>query len=109
MGFAIALSPDGQFVLSGRTRSNTACQCYLASLDRPGSQAETITAHLPGEYYYPAPWTGGATGFYLLTTDADRDHVSLARYNLASRTLTPPPGMSRTSSCRVTAARSYGR
>jgi dipeptidyl aminopeptidase/acylaminoacyl peptidase len=87
MGFAIAISPDGKCVLSGAIGSNTDCQCYLNGLDRPGTQAEAITAHLPGEYYYPGPWAGDAAGFYLLTTDADGDHVSLARYDLASRTL----------------------
>jgi dipeptidyl aminopeptidase/acylaminoacyl peptidase len=92
--FAIAVSPDERQVLAGAMTSNTRCACYLADLSRPGSALESATGDLPGEYYYPGPWTGDETGFYVLTTDADGDHVSLARFSPADHTLavTDKPG-----------------
>lgn len=79
--FAIAMSPDGRHVLVGALASNTRCQCYLADLDRPGSQLAPVTSGLPGEYYYPGPWAGDGAGFYVLTTGGDGDHVCLARFS----------------------------
>jgi dipeptidyl aminopeptidase/acylaminoacyl peptidase len=87
-GFAIGMSPDGRHVLGGILRSNVSCQCYVAPVETPGVPLEAVTATLPGDYYYPGPWTGDSTGFYVLTTDADQDHVSLARFCLDERSLT---------------------
>ncbi|MBV9450754.1 MAG: S9 family peptidase [Streptosporangiaceae bacterium] len=78
--FAAGISPDGEHVLSGALASNTKSHCYLAPIAAPGTALEPVTSSMPGEYYYPGPWTGDSTGFYLLTTDADNDHVSLARF-----------------------------
>ena len=86
--FAIAPSPDGRLLLGGGITANTRCQCHVARLDEPAAPFEAVTRDLPGEYYYPGPWTGDGTGFYLHTTDGDGDHVCLARFSLADRTLT---------------------
>jgi dipeptidyl aminopeptidase/acylaminoacyl peptidase len=86
--FAIAPSPDGRLLLGGAITANTRCQCYVASLDEPGAPVAPVTGDLPGEYYYPGPWTGDGAGFYLHTTDGDGDHVCLARFSLADRALT---------------------
>jgi len=86
-GFAIAISPDGQHVMSGVLASNTVCRGYLAPADVPGTALDAVTACLPGEYYYPGPWAGDSKSFYVLTTDADHDHVSLARFCLEDREL----------------------
>jgi dipeptidyl aminopeptidase/acylaminoacyl peptidase len=87
-GFAIGLSPDGQHVLGGMLASNTKCQCYAGSAAAPGAPLEAVTAELPGDYYYPGPWAGDSRSFFVLTTDADHDHVSLARLCLHDRSLT---------------------
>jgi dipeptidyl aminopeptidase/acylaminoacyl peptidase len=84
--FAIAMSPDGRQVLAGAMASNTVCHCYLGDLSRPGSSLESVTGGMPGEYYYPGPWT--ETGFCVLTTDPDADHVSLARFSVSDHVLT---------------------
>jgi dipeptidyl aminopeptidase/acylaminoacyl peptidase len=86
--FAIAPSPDGRLLLGGAITANTRCQCHVASLDEPDTPASAVTKDLPGEYYYPGPWTGDGTGFYLHTTDGDGDHVCLARFSLADGALT---------------------
>jgi dipeptidyl aminopeptidase/acylaminoacyl peptidase len=86
--FAMAISPDGRRVLYGVLISNTRCQCYLADVSRPAESISALTAHLPGEYYLPGPWTRDATGFLVLTTDGDGDHVGLARLSLADGLLT---------------------
>ncbi len=79
-GFAIGISPDGQHVLGGFLNSNTKCQCHVGRITLPGSPLEAVTAGAPGEYYYPGPWAGDSRSFFVLTTDADHDHVSLARF-----------------------------
>ncbi len=86
-GFPLAVAPDGRHLLAGAIASNTKCQCYVASLDRSGTPLERVTADLPGEYYYPGPWTADGGGCYVLTTDADQDHVSLGILSLDERTL----------------------
>jgi Tol biopolymer transport system component len=86
-GFAIAISPDGRHVMSGVLASNTVCRSYLAAADVPGTALDAVTACLPGEYYYPGPWARDSKSFYVLTTDADHDHVSLARFRLEDREL----------------------
>lgn len=86
-GFAIAISPDGQYVLGGALDSNTRCQCYLAPTASAGASLEAVTARLPGEYYYPGPWAADSRSFFALTTDADNDHVSLARFFVRDRNL----------------------
>jgi dipeptidyl aminopeptidase/acylaminoacyl peptidase len=78
--FATAISPDESQVLAGAIVSNTDCQCYLAPVDSPGTALVPITKSLPGDYYYPGPWTGDGSGFYVLTSDADGEHVSLALF-----------------------------
>jgi hypothetical protein len=88
-GVATAMSPDQRFVLTGAMGANTDCQSCLADLSRPGSALEPVTAHLPGEYFYPGPWTGDGTGFYVLAIGEDGDHIGLALFSLADRTLTP--------------------
>jgi len=86
-GFAIGISPDGQHVLGGTLASNTKCQCYISPATLPGAPLEAVTAGLPGEYYYPGTWAGDSRSFFVLTTDADHDHVSLARFFLHDRSL----------------------
>jgi dipeptidyl aminopeptidase/acylaminoacyl peptidase len=87
LGFTIGISPDGRYVLTGIMGSNTNCHCGLAPADAPGTPAENVTEGLPGEYYYPGPWAGDGAAFYVRTTDADQDHVSLARFAVEERTL----------------------
>jgi dipeptidyl aminopeptidase/acylaminoacyl peptidase len=83
--FAIAMSPDKRYVLAGAMSSNTQCQCYLGDMDKPGTALSAATTEQPGDYYYPGPWDGD--GFYVLTTDGDGDHIALAQFSLADRTL----------------------
>ncbi|HXL88768.1 MAG TPA: prolyl oligopeptidase family serine peptidase [Streptosporangiaceae bacterium] len=87
LGFTIGISPDGRYVLTGIMGSNTDCHCGLALAGAPGTHAENVTEGLPGEYYYPGPWAGDGSAFYVRTTDADHDHVSLARFAVEERTL----------------------
>jgi dipeptidyl aminopeptidase/acylaminoacyl peptidase len=87
LGFTIGISPDGRYVLTGIMGSNTACRCGLALAGAPGTHAENVTEGLPGEYHYPGPWAGDGSAFYVRTTDADHDHVSLARFAVEERTL----------------------
>jgi dipeptidyl aminopeptidase/acylaminoacyl peptidase len=84
--FAIAMSPDQQYVLAGAMASNTLCQCCLGDMSEPGTALSAVTAGLPGEYYYPGPWADN--GFYVLTTDGDGDRAGLAQFSLADRALT---------------------
>ncbi|MGD0555191.1 MAG: S9 family peptidase [Streptosporangiaceae bacterium] len=86
--FATAISPDGSWVLAGSIGSNTDCQCYIAHIKTSGGVLEPVTANLPGEYYYPCAWTADGSGFYVRTTDADGEHVSLGLFSLASQGLT---------------------
>jgi dipeptidyl aminopeptidase/acylaminoacyl peptidase len=85
--FAAGISPDGRRVLGGVLHGNTDCQCYVAEVSAPGSALEPVTEHLRGRYHYPGPWTGDSTGFYLRTTAADGEHVSLARVAVGDRAL----------------------
>jgi dipeptidyl aminopeptidase/acylaminoacyl peptidase len=85
--FPIEIAPDGRHILAGTMGSNTECRCYLADLSRPGTALEPVTTGMPGEYYYPGPWADGGTGFYVQTTDANREHVGLARYSLDDHSL----------------------
>ena len=89
LGAPIALSPDQRYLLAGAMGSNTNCKSCLADLDRPGSVLESVTAHLPGEYFYPGPWTGDGSGFYVLAIGADGDHMGLHLFSLTTRDLTP--------------------
>jgi dipeptidyl aminopeptidase/acylaminoacyl peptidase len=87
LGFTIGISPDGRYVLTGILDSNTECHCGLAPADAPGTPVENVTEGLPGEFYYPGPWAGDGSAFFVRTTDADHDHVSLARFSVEERTL----------------------
>jgi dipeptidyl aminopeptidase/acylaminoacyl peptidase len=87
-GFAAGISPDGRRVLGGTLGSNTVCRTYLGATATPGTDMDEVSAGLPGEYYYPVPWSGDSKGFYVLTTDADHDHVSLAMFSLSGNALT---------------------
>jgi dipeptidyl aminopeptidase/acylaminoacyl peptidase len=88
-GAAIAMSPDQRYVLTVAMGANTDCQSCVADLSRPGSALDPVTAQLPGEYFYPAPWTADGTGFYVLAIGADNEHVGLVLFSLADRALTP--------------------
>jgi dipeptidyl aminopeptidase/acylaminoacyl peptidase len=86
--FAVAISPDGSQVLAGAIVSNIDCQCYLAPTASPGAALVPVTTDLPGEYYYPGPWTRDGSSFYVLTTGTDGEHTCLALFALAGKTLT---------------------
>jgi len=86
--FATAISPDGSQVLGGVIVSNLDCQCYLAPAGSPGTPLAPVTADLPGDYYYPGPWTADGSGFYVLATGGDAEHIGLALFSLAGKTLT---------------------
>jgi len=88
-GAPIAMSPDQRYVLAYVMGANTDCRSCLADLSRPGSALEPVTAQLPGEYCYPAPWTAGGTGFYVLAIGPDSDNIGLGLFSLADCTLTP--------------------
>lgn len=82
LGFAMGISPDGRRVLAGTMGSNTDCQCSLASANALGTPLESVTAGLPGRFYYPGPWSGDGDAFYVRTTGADHDHVSLGLFGI---------------------------
>jgi dipeptidyl aminopeptidase/acylaminoacyl peptidase len=86
--YPVAISPDGRWALAGTYGANTDLQCYLADMTQPGTPLQAVTAHLPGSYYRPGPWEASGTGFLVLTTDGDGDHVCLARFSLPDKTLT---------------------
>jgi hypothetical protein len=84
--FPLAISQDARRLLAGLITSNTDCKCCAAETTGPGG-LEILTGHLPGGYFYPAPWTGDADGFFTRTT-AGGDRVSLALFSLRDQTLT---------------------
>lgn len=84
--FPVAISPDGRWVLAYAIVSNTECQCCLGDMTNPG-KLEPVTASLPGEFFYPGPWSADSSGFFVRTT-AEGDRVSLAYFSLDDRTLT---------------------
>ena len=86
--YPVAISPDGRWALAGAYGANTDLQCYLADLAQPGAALQEVTAHLPGSYYRPGPWEASGTGFLVLTTAGDDDHVCLARFSLLDKTPT---------------------
>jgi hypothetical protein len=67
--------------------SNTRCRSHFAAVAADGGVLGAVTDGLPGEYHYPGPWAGDGSSFFVLTTDADQDHVSLARFCVDDRTL----------------------
>ena len=91
-GFATAVSPDGQHVLGTMLASNIEAGSYLGRVSMPGSSLDPVTGSLPGGYYYPGPWAADSGSFYVLTTGAGQDHVTLARFCLRDRSVTVVDG-----------------
>jgi dipeptidyl aminopeptidase/acylaminoacyl peptidase len=87
--FPAGISPDGRYLLAGALTSNTDCQCYLADMDHPERPMRPITAGLPGQYYYPGPWSGDSAGFYVRVTGGDAGHVGLSLCTVPDPMLSP--------------------
>jgi hypothetical protein len=84
--FPLAISSDAKRLLAGLITSNTDCQCCVGDVTASG-EIEVLTAHLPGSYFYPGPWTGDGSGFFVRTT-AGGDRVQLAFFSMRDHTLT---------------------
>ncbi|HEX6524517.1 MAG TPA: prolyl oligopeptidase family serine peptidase [Streptosporangiaceae bacterium] len=84
--FPLAISPDAKRLLAGLITSNTDCQCCVGDVTASGD-IEVLTGHLPGSYFYPGPWSGDGSGFFVRAT-AGGDRVQLAFFSMRDHTLT---------------------
>jgi dipeptidyl aminopeptidase/acylaminoacyl peptidase len=76
----VEFSPDGSKLLVVDVRSNTDSRVHL--VDVLSGEARELTPYDGEAKFFPGPWLPDGSGF-VLATDADREFVGLARYDLA--------------------------
>jgi dipeptidyl aminopeptidase/acylaminoacyl peptidase len=84
--FAAEWAPDSRRLTAVRLSGNTEMSVLLVDLDGKPEQLLPADGE-PERVFLPGPWLPDGSGF-LVATDAGRDFVGVARYDLASRELT---------------------
>src|SRR5205814_825104 len=79
-------SPDGTRLTVMELRGNTDHLVYVVPVDGGGAPERVLPLGEDEAVCVPGPWLADGTGF-LVRSDAGRDHVGLARFDLATRSL----------------------
>ena len=87
MAEAVAVSPDGRWLLAGVARSNTDADAVIVDLADPDSHLRNVTAHEGEALFAPVGWLPDSSGFYVLT-DENAEFHSLAMCSLSGRVST---------------------
>jgi dipeptidyl aminopeptidase/acylaminoacyl peptidase len=83
---AATWAPDGQRLLGVRLDSNTEQVVFLLDIDGIAAEQLLPEKGAAAPFAIPGPWLPDGSGFLLLT-DAGRDFVGLARFDVGSRAL----------------------
>ena len=79
--FAVSFSPDGSKLLAIELRSNSDTSLWV--IDVESGEAMEATPHDEEAKYFPGPWKGDGSGFYVVT-DEGREFAGLAVQSLES-------------------------